>query len=262
LDKLRHHIIGTGRWGSWLARRLVETGFELASVRNRTAASAQRLAKELKVVWSPNEFGSGQSFTDDDVVWCCVQDDELAHLSKSIALSSPGAHIVHCSGTSPLLEGNSTGVFWPIQSFTSEIEPDWDKLPITVQASSPAFAKTLLAIAEKVSGLSPKLVKEDVDRMQLHLGAVMTQNFSNLLWRLTEEVLAKAENDLDYKLLLPLAQNHLSKLSSRSPTELQTGPASRGDEQTLSAHLALLEEHSEAQKIYSSLSALITKKEV
>ena len=119
-----------------------------------------------------------------------------------------------------------------------------------------------MAIANSMSGLSPKLVKEDSDRMRLHLGAVMTQNFGNLLWRLTEEVLAKADNETDYSVLLPLAQNHLNKLVNHSPAKLQTGPASRGDEKTINSHLALLNEHPEAQEIYSLLSELIIKKEV
>ncbi len=261
MDKLRHHIIGTGRWGSWLTSRLHEIGHEIVSLRNRSDTSAKRLAKELGLPHSSNDFENGIPFLDGDLIWCCVPDDELAVLSRSINKKNAKTHIVHCSGTSPLLKSTSTGVFWPIQSFTSSDTPDWSNLPIIVQASSPAFAKTLLDIATEVSGLLPKLVEHDEDRMRLHLGAVMTQNFSNLLWRLTEEVFAKADNEIDYKVLLPLAQNHLSKLANRSPAELQTGPASRGDEQTLNAHLKLLKALPEAEEIYTLFSELIAQKE-
>jgi len=273
LSDSRHHIIGTGRWGAWLARRLKATGFEIASLRNRTESSALKLAEELDVDWSLSDLANGLSFEKGDIVWCCVPDAEILNLKKSLNELTTPINIVHCSGTSPLIEGSSTGVFWPIQSFTKSAEPDWESLPIIVQSENEAFAKTLLEIASTISGLSPKQVFRNEDRMRLHLGAVMTQNFSNFLWTLTEEVLTKVESkgevkkgnsksaNLNIQDLLPLATNHLKKLQKASPAHLQTGPAIRGDQNTMLAHLALLEEHPEAKEIYTLLSKHIGQQE-
>jgi len=258
LGKLRHHIIGTGRWGTWLARRLVSVGYEVVTVRNRSVSSAKRLGKELSIDWCSNHLDSNQ-LEDGDLVWCCVPDAEILVLHEQLKAIKIELCVVHCSGTSPLLKGESTGVFWPIQSITGDTEPDWSNLPIVVQASNEAFAKTLKSIAINVSALPPKLISSNEDRMRLHLGAVMTQNFSNLLWTITQEVLAKA--DLDYKALLPLAQNHLEKLAMQDPSRLQTGPASRGDKNTLSAHAELLAEYPSAQEIYRLLSEHIANQE-
>lgn len=258
MDKSRHHIIGTGRWGTWLARRLHATGFELGSVRNRTVSSAERLAAELDVEWKSTRL-SESGFHAKDIIWCCVPDAEIVKIRSQLNELNQALQIVHCSGTSPLLKGDTTGVFWPVQSITAQTEPDWSNLPIVVQASTPAFAKTLLEIAKKVSELPPKLVSSDENRMRLHLGAVMTQNFTNLLWTLTQKVFKDA--DLDYKDLLPLAKNHLEKLVGQTPDHLQTGPASRGDENTIKAHLALLDAHPQAKETYLLLSEHIAKKE-
>lgn len=257
LDKSRHHIIGTGRWGTWLARRLQATGHEIITVRNRTGSSAKKLAKELKVTWTSN-LSDYKDFHEGDILWFCVPDAEISALHETLGDVSDKTSVVHCSGTSPMLNAATAGVFWPIQSITAETEPVWSNLPIIIQASSPAFAKTLVRIASEVSTLRPKVVASNKDRMRMHLGAVMTQNFSNLLWTLTEEVLAKA--DLDYKELLPLAQNHLRKLETQSPQVLQTGPAKRGDTNTIDAHLALLKGHEDATEIYTLLSEQILGK--
>jgi len=263
LGNPRHHIVGTGRWGSWLARRLHASGYEIATVRNRTVSSAKQLAKELGVEWSPTLLHKASHFSEGDLIWCCVPDAEIQKLAPHLKQLDIEINWVHCSGTSPLLDKPSSGVFWPIQSFTSETEPDWSNLPIIVQANNPAFAKTLLEVAEKCSGLSPTQVFSDEDRMRLHLGAVMTQNFSNLLWSMTQNVLSKdgeKETDLDYRILLPLAKNHLDKLKTQLPSQLQTGPASRGDLNTLESHLKLLKGDLPATKVYRLLSELIAKK--
>lgn len=202
---------------------------------------------------------TSSSFENGDIVWCCVGDAQIESLYSNLMSLKLQLNIVHCSGTSPLLSGQQRGVFWPIQSITAGTEPDWSNLPIIIQATNEAFAKTLLEIAAKVSKLSPKLVTSDDDRMRLHLGAVMTQNFSNLLWTMTEQVLAKAE--LDYKDLLPLAQNHLEKLAKRPPSDLQTGPAIRKDQNTIDMHIELLNAHPSAAELYKLFSEKIAQKE-
>ena len=166
----------------------------------------------------------------------------------------PPHPVVMASGATPLPQSASpVGVVWPIQSITAEREPNWSQLPCVVQASTPAFAKTLFELASRISGLSPKLVERNEDRLRLHAAAVLTQNFSNLLWTMAEELLT--EGGLDYRLLLPLARTHLAALEVASPRDLQTGPAARGDRGTMQRHEALME--GEVLEVYRVLSGVI-----
>ena len=94
-------------------------------------------------------------------------------------------------------------------------------------------------------------------RLRLHLGAVLVQNFANLLWTEADQLLSGY--GLDVRTLLPLAQTHLVALAQASPAALQTGPAVRGDARTMQRHRALLAagEHRELLALYDALSARI-----
>ena len=194
------------------------------------------------------------------IVYLCVNDDAIAALTEELdAALPPDAAIVHASGTAPLLHlGRPTGVLWPVQSITADVEPDWAALPLVTQASSAAFAKTLHDVAAALSATAPTPVDDDATRQRLHLGACFTQNFTNLLWDLTAGVLA--ETGLDYRSLLPLAANHLHKLRLAPPATLQTGPAARGDDSTVVRHLEALLPHADAHEVYARLSALIERR--
>ena len=216
--------------------------------------SAIHLARELRVPVVDARPTAGA------VVYLCVNDDAIAALLTELDERLPaGAAIVHASGTAslPLLE-RPTGVLWPVQSITADVEPDWTSLPFVTQASGTAFAKTLHDVAASLSAAAPTAVADDATRQRLHLGACFTQNFTNLLWDLTAEVLADAK--LDYRSLLPLAANHIEKLRTAPPSALQTGPAARGDDTTIVRHLEALLPHADAHEVYARLSAMIERR--
>ena len=215
--------------------------------------SATALAGELGIEQVERPTGTGS------IVWVCLPDDAIAATCTALDNDLPGGcALVHASGATPLPRLNRpTGVMWPLQSITHDLEPDWTSLPLIVQASHSAFAKTLYDIAGLIGDGRPTPVPDDETRARLHLGACYTQNLTNLLWRLTEEVLA--DSGQDARVLLPLARNHLDKLARFSAADLQTGPAARGDDATLRRHLELLEGHPEARSVYAALSALIER---
>ena len=232
---------------------MYECGWQIASLHNRSAEPARSLARELNVDWSQ---GIESIYTSEDWLWLCVPDDALANYVDNLYNQSQPGAIIHCSGTTPcFIASVPTGVAWPIHSFTNQAKPDWNKVQFAVQASDKAFAKTLLAAVSQLAGPEPALVQSDEDRMKLHLGAVMTQNFGNLLWRIAQSVLAKAE--LDYRLLLPLVRNHLNQLENLPPQALQSGPAIRGDRGTQQKHLKALAEYPELVELYEEMSRLI-----
>ena len=251
-----HRIIGTGRWGSWLARRLAAKKFKVVSVCNRNQNSAVALAKEI---------GSTAISIDDlceedlsnSVVWLGVPDDSIYQLHTMLSgIQKPPRAIVHASGSAKLVDqGCLSAALWPVQSITKNQEPIWKQLQFVYQCEDSAFAKTLAGWAKKIAGLSPKQVTSDQDRKLLHLGAVMTQNFSNSMFQDIESTLR--EHKLDFRLLLPLMHTYLNKLESISPENLQTGPAIRGDIATVNAHLSLLQNSPQTQELYRLFSLRI-----
>lgn len=67
------------------------------------------------------------------------------------------------------------------------------------------------------------------------------------------------ENNLDFKLLHPLIKETAAKLDDLTPIEAQTGPAKRGDQNTLHNHLKLIKNNHQ-RELYTLLSNAIKEK--
>jgi predicted short-subunit dehydrogenase-like oxidoreductase (DUF2520 family) len=94
-------------------------------------------------------------------------------------------------------------------------------------------------------------------RLMIHVAAIMVSNFTNQLYMLAEDFCNK--EDLDFKMLLPLISETADRLSKFSPSEVQTGPAVRGDTNTIQKHLQLLKAYPFHQTIYHFLTESIQK---
>ncbi len=62
------------------------------------------------------------------------------------------------------------------------------------------------------------------------------------------------ENELDMELLLPILEETFSKIADMSASNAQTGPAFRGDQETMQQHIELLKKHPEWEKLYTFIS--------
>ena len=95
-----------------------------------------------------------------------------------------------------------------------------------------------------------------IKRKQLHIAAVFASNFTNYMLTIAEKIL-KNQN-LDFKLLLPLVNETINNLNNTSPSELQTGPAIRNDKEIIKMHLENLKDEQD-KEIYSLISNAIKK---
>lgn len=91
-------------------------------------------------------------------------------------------------------------------------------------------------------------------REQLHLAAVLVNNFTNHLF--VEANLICKKNNLPFDLLLPLIKETVQKVEKLSPNEAQTGPASRNDSETISKQIKLIP-NNRLKKIYKALTSAI-----
>ena len=80
----------------------------------------------------------------------------------------------------------------------------------------------------------------DEQRSLLHVAAVFVNNFSNHLYDLMDRWLV--EEQIPFELLQPLILGGAQKVQSLTPQAAQTGPAIRGDLNTIAQHLKILEE--------------------
>ena len=94
-------------------------------------------------------------------------------------------------------------------------------------------------------------------RLYLHLAAVFASNFTNHMYHISSVILEKEELPAD--LLIPLIIETASKVRTIHPSESQTGPAVRNDQNVIKKHLDLLSFSPEIREIYAILSRNISR---
>src|SRR5690606_3787361 len=90
------------------------------------------------------------------------------------------------------------------------------------------------------------------DRMALHIAAVFASNFTNHLLRVAEEIMNR--QGLDFEMLKPLIVEQIHKSLQIGAKQSQTGPALRGDINTLDLHYQFLNYNEQVAEIYKLIS--------
>ena len=185
-----------------------------------------------------------------------IPDDAIAAFSETLPLKNK--LVVHTSGSvsmEALSKRNRKGVFYPLQTFSKNREVNFNTIPICIEAKEEADLELLTNLGKS---LSEKVVEIDSDeRSKLHLAAVFVNNFVNHLYAIGDDILGN--NELSFDLLHPLIEETASKVKTLSPSEVQTGPARRGDQKTIEKHLHLLKEGPESE-LYQQLTESLMKK--
>lgn len=247
-------IAGSGRVAWQLGKRLQARGLPVAQIVSRTAAHARSLAGELNTQWTDDWSAV---LPDADWVLIAVRDDAIGEVGRALAPLVPQALATHTSGATPgtILQPyfRRFGVFYPLQSFSYEHSPVWSKIPFCVDAQADDDVLFLNKIAKKIGKLVYRV--NDEQRSALHVAAVFANNFVNHCFTIAEKLLD--EKDLPFEMLHPLMEETLAKALRDSPAGMQTGPALRGDMDTVKRHLALLKKHRDWQELYEKLTSSI-----
>ena len=186
-----------------------------------------------------------------EVIIVCVPDDATAQVCAALP---QGALIVHTAGAVPMCETPRSGVLYPLYSFTKGATVNWAQVPFLLEAHSDEDLAILTNIAKALSPLTYEV--NSAGRNQLHVSAVMVNNFTNHLYTLA---FAHAkEHKLPVETLFAIMQQGPDKAIAMGPQAAQTGPASRGDQKTIDAHLERITDP-EVQRLYTLLSESIAK---
>ena len=148
---------------------------------------------------------------------------------------------------------SDVGVFYPLQTFTREAPLDIQEIPFLISARSRELQEQLVTLATRIS--SSVQVIRDQDRPTVHLAAVLTNNFMNHLMGVAQSLLQ--EQGIDHEVLEPLIRETVRKAMQGDPHLSQTGPAQRGDLDTIQEHLRRLAHHPEWAIIYRTLTQSI-----
>ncbi len=240
-------LLGTGRVAHFIAGRSVAAGWNCAGVWGRNKEAANALAASLK---APVVESMGQVSGGADAILVALSDNAISQTAQALPLQK--ATLVHFSGTLPLealLPHPNRAVCWPVYSIASGIAPSV-KIPFAGEAASPVAEKLLQQFAGELCGSLTLMNAKQ--RAQLHLSAVLANNFINHLLVLSGTLAAEA--GLSFELLQPLIAQTLERAAGGPENLLQTGPAVRGDTETEAAHLQLLTAHPGWKRVYEALS--------
>ena len=187
-----------------------------------------------------------------------VPDDAIKKTAKRLSDKiNTQSKIVHCSGTTSSTTLKSVcknyGVFYPLQTFTKGRKINSRKIPFCITASNDRLGKSLFQLAQKLSNSVQYI--SDTERSQLHLSAVMVNNFANHLLSLSADFVEK--NGLSFDMLGPLIEETVKKAIANHPSKSQTGPAKRGDQKTIEKHLRMLKKDPKLASLYKQFSESI-----
>jgi predicted short-subunit dehydrogenase-like oxidoreductase (DUF2520 family) len=254
-------IIGTGNIAHHLSKRFKEKGFDIAEIVGRNAENGKKIAAACQSKFQKNYKKIDK---DSDLYIIAVSDSAIGNVAGKITQVLDNQLVVHTSGSIPstVLQPyfKCFGCFYPLQTFSINSQPDFDKIPLFINATSFPQKESdrqnstdfLRQIALKISPNVYDL--SDEKRIVLHLAAVFVNNFTNHLFTIGEKILQI--EGLPFDILKPLILETVNKIQHHTPNEMQTGPASRGDSVTIEKHKAYLKKNTPSQ--YFDLYKILT----
>jgi predicted short-subunit dehydrogenase-like oxidoreductase (DUF2520 family) len=244
-------MIGSGNVATIFSRLIKQSGHNILQVISQQLPNAKTLATELNCDFVDNYAAIN---TTADIYIIAINDDSLTKLNREFNVGDK--LVVHTAAavSKNILQNISTnyGVLYPLQSLRKEMHYVID-IPLLIDGNS---ERSIRSIQDFALTISPIVSQADDDqRLKLHIAATIANNFTNHLFSLTE-TFCKNEN-IDFKLLLPIINETVRRLDSYSPSDIQTGPAARNDISTIDKHLAVLANYPKLKKLYQLITESI-----
>ncbi len=246
-------IIGTGNIAWFFGSRLVTGRHHCTGVYGRNLQAAMTLKEALMADKSGNieDLADGES----DVCFLLVSDTAIGEIATRLSLTQ--TILIQSAGAASidLLKPAATdyGVLWPVYSIVKNNPPAHRNIPCGWEFSTEKAKRLGLEMAHAITDI---LFETRYDqRKWMHLSAVISNNFTNHLLAVCEQICK--ENELPFNLLMPIIEQTFDRIKTASPGALQTGPAIRKDTPTIQSQINLLSDHPEWQKIYEDITKSI-----
>jgi predicted short-subunit dehydrogenase-like oxidoreductase (DUF2520 family) len=256
-------IIGAGRVGTTLGFALSKTGHSIKALSSKSLLSVKQSKKII---------GQGRASTDNiytaragETVFLCLPDEAIQKVCQQIANSDinwKDKCVFHCSGlwASDILrplkaKGASIASLHPIQSFAQKkadlkifkgvyfgLEGDKDALALSTK------------IVRQLKG--HPLILQTKDKPIYHTACSIASNYFvvilDMAVSLLKQISVPEENAL--QILFPLVKGTLHNVKNLNTGSSLTGPAVRGDIESIQKHLKALKKYPLYQEIYSGLA--------
>lgn len=242
-------FIGSGNVATHLALAMYNRGHVIEQVMSRNIQHAELLADRVEAQAVDN---AGLLRGTSNVYIIAVSDNALLDVAGELRLGN--ALVLHTSGATPasVLKHTSTryGVIWSPQSFVRDVALEYNELPFCIEGCD---RQTEDDIEEFVSMISEHISRTTFKQRQyLHLSAVFVNNFTNGLYAAAQQICRT--HDVPFDLLHPLITTTAKRVQWGDVRFQLTGPAARGDQQTIDAHRRLIAKEPDMLAIYDCLT--------
>lgn len=261
-------IIGGGRVGRSLGRRLREHGWKIGAVTAQTEASARRATRFIGA--GKPLGGLSRQVLESRVILIATPDDVLPSVVSDLARIGgeelQGKIVLHTSGAldSRALDpakrhGAHTASMHPLQSFSGVGVPPFDSRVFTIEGA-PVAVKVARQIARTLGGVPVQIA--DGKKALYHAAASMAANHVLAV----EEAATRQLMSLGMsrraavRALLPLTRQVLENFERLGPHSAWTGPLSRHDYGIVATHLTAMQGMPpEFTAAYEALNQLVAR---
>ena len=241
-------LFGGGNVATHLAKNFLKLpGYRLQQIYNRHLSSIKIFENLTEIIDDLSKLKPADLFI------LALKDDVIVPFSKK--LKDFNVLTVHTSGSIPMdaLQTRRKGVFYPFQTFSKDkLALEFSNIPILIEAENELDLDLLKNLAKSLSNKVE--VVNSGQRKAIHIAGVFAANFTNYMYRQAADILH--DNDLSFDLIKPLIMETARKVQNLPPAQAQTGPASRGDIETIKNHLEFLKQRPQ-YNLYKYLSELI-----
>jgi predicted short-subunit dehydrogenase-like oxidoreductase (DUF2520 family) len=234
-------IVGVGRLGTALARRLSEAGYRVSKTNSRQSLNRKKLNA--------------------DVVWIGVPDAEIANIAGKLSqVQWKNKFAFHSSGvlSSDTLNslrraGARVASVHPLMSFVKGAVPELTGVSFAIEGDEPAVRAARVIIRDL--GGQPVAIRKQ-DKVAYHAFATMICPLLVSLLAASEKAAALAGMSAadSRRRMLPIIRQTLHNYEKRGPAGAFSGPVVRGDVETIQAHLKALAKVRSVKNVYSALA--------
>jgi len=258
-------IVGAGRVGKTLGKRLRESGWRIGAVVTRSLATSRAAVRAIGAGQPGAELA--RAVLSADLTLLAVPDDTLAAVAATLAKIGGSAWrgkvVLHTSGAldsrvlAPLARlGAATGSLHPMQTFGGRIIPPLSGITIAIEGTAKAL-RMARTIATTLGGVP--VVIAGRDKPLYHLTAVLAAGSGFPLIEISVQMLVGIgfSRRRALQALLPLARQMLDNTERIGARAAWTGPLSRGDYATVTKHIRALRHYPpEVRRSYAALALL------
>jgi predicted short-subunit dehydrogenase-like oxidoreductase (DUF2520 family) len=262
-------IIGAGRVGRALGRRLRELGWKIGAVVASSESSARKAVRSIGA-GRAHAFLTRQVLAA-QVILITTQDHSLATIAGELARIGAeelrGKIVLHTSGalSSDVLDpvrqcGAAVGSMHPLQTFSGVGVPPLEGRVFTIEGD--VVAVRMARQMARALGAVPVQIEGSKKPLYHAAGALAAGNVLALMEAATRLMAAAGMKRREaVRALLPLTRQVLENFERLGPRAAWTGPLSRGDYGVVAAHTEAMKdlppEFARAYKEVNRLAALV-----